>query len=223
MPQVYCQFRVSVKMRVCGEFRCPSESAYERTPRRNNPSQPLYRTVFLGRISKTGKIRRAFPNRRSSQRRPMLGCTRRPVERSSDVTGSRLKLDALQCVQSPAPRSGASVASHFPGVLCFNVRWPERPGAALHRSGRVDLAPAGLRVEEHAVPIRIVPQDPPSPHQLRIQQSHLAQRFAQFGSDRGQLFVRDPHRPWCARAAITALRTLESQALRVPGGRIVEG
>gem|GEM_PF-6658087 len=61
MPQVYCQLRVSVKMRMCGEFRCPPRSSYERTLWRNNPSQPLYRTAFPGRIIKTGKIRRGFP------------------------------------------------------------------------------------------------------------------------------------------------------------------
>ena len=60
MSQVYCQLRVSVKMRMCGEFRCPPKSSYERTLRRNNPSQPLYRTGGPGRIIKTGIIGKGF-------------------------------------------------------------------------------------------------------------------------------------------------------------------
>ena len=62
-------------MRVCGEFRSPPGSPYDRTPRRNNPSQTQYRIALPGKISKTGKISRGFPTAPSSQTRQHVQIT----------------------------------------------------------------------------------------------------------------------------------------------------
>jgi hypothetical protein len=196
-------------MRVCGEFRCPLRSPYERTPQRNNPSQIPYRTAVVGRIRKTGKIVTSFLTETGLHTPTGHQTTVREWGIISNVARICLPLNDFQRVQRTDPRAGTTVASPLPGNFCFEIGRPERPGPALHGASCVDPAPPGLGVQEDAVPVRVVAQTPPPAHQFRVQQPDLTQWFSQFPSDRRQLFVGDPYRPRSPRAAIAALRTLK--------------
>lgn len=62
MSQVYCQLRVSVKMRVWSDFRCLPDSPDEWTLRQNNPSRVVYREGLVRKLSKFGKIQTDYPS-----------------------------------------------------------------------------------------------------------------------------------------------------------------
>jgi hypothetical protein len=136
--------------------------------------------------------------------------------RALDLDDGRVRKHFFNAVDLPLTAAWADLARLLPCLRRFDVRVPERPGAALARPGVVNLAFATFGIEENAIAVVVFEQAFTRTDSANVAGLEIVSGQAHcFGQGRYFLVVH-PHIARCAGAAIAALGTLKSQSVLEP-------
>ena len=156
-------------------------------------------------------MRRPMTSLQSDEKRKISNVTR-----CLQVDGGSLFADVFQGNKIARARAGTTSLSFFPGGFVDDIGIPERPGAALNRSHRINFAPASFVVEKSAVAVTKFSQRCSALGWSSVKQTDFADWFFEVVSDGSNVFVRDPDKTGRPRATISAPGTLKVQAVTEP-------
>jgi hypothetical protein len=149
--------------------------------------------------------------------RPQTLTNRQSLTLASEAHDGTLCFDLTKLVEPTGAAAGANLAGSLPRLGTSQVRVPEGPGAALPRPGVVHGALSRLAVEEDAVVVVVqllqALTDADLSNVLRLEFAFIE---PDFGGERRDFLLVDPHKTGSTGAAIAAASALEAEAIFVP-------
>ena len=124
--------------------------------------------------------------------------------------------DLFQAEKCPLPGSRAGITDFFPCGGAFEVRIPERPGPALDRSGFVDRAISGLRVEKRAVSVGKLRQGNSPSNDASVKQADFSDGLVEILCDLQQFIVGYPDNSRRTCTTVSALSACELKSVLEP-------